>query len=117
MIFIYRPLEVEGHSDGSAARDRGVIGPDDVGLSRAKGARRLCGDHILRVFEANSEKYMTVPVSSADALRRVEWMDFQLKHARGENLQWQTNMLSRAVRKDIVVLLFKHKQKPTYDMN
>lgn len=63
---------MEGHPDGSTARDRGVIGPDDVGVSRAKGARRLCGDHILRMFQANSEKYVTVPVSSADALRRVK---------------------------------------------
>lgn len=38
VIFIYRPLEVKGHSDGCAARDGGVIGPDNVGVSRAKGA-------------------------------------------------------------------------------
>lgn len=78
---------MERHPDGSAARDRGVIGPDDVGVSGAKGARWLCGDHILRVFQANPEEYVTVPVSSADALRRVEGMDLQLKHTRGKNLQ------------------------------
>lgn len=78
---------MEGHSDGSTARNRGVVGPDDVGVSRAKGARWLCRDHILWVLKTNSEKYMTVPVSSADALRRVKGVDFQLKHARGENLQ------------------------------
>lgn len=72
MVSTYRPLEVERHFDGSAARNRRVIGSDDVGLPGAKGARWLCGDHILRVFETNSKKYVTVPVSSADALRRVE---------------------------------------------
>lgn len=89
MIFTYRPLEVKRHSDGSTAGDGGVIGPDDVGVARTKGARRLCRDHILRVFETNSEKYMTVPVSSADPLGRVERMDLQFKHTRGENLQRQ----------------------------
>lgn len=89
MIFTYRPLEVKRHSDGSTAGDGGVIGPDDVGVARTKGARRLCRDHILRVFETNSEKYMTVPVSSAHPLGRVERMDLQFKHTRGENLQRQ----------------------------
>lgn len=81
---------MEGHPDGSAAGDRGVIGPDDVGVSGAKGARWLCGDHILRVFQANPEEYVAVPVSSADALRRVEGMDLELEHTRGQNLRGQT---------------------------
>lgn len=70
--FIYRPFEVERHPDGSAAGDGGVIGPDHVGLSGSKSARWLCGDHILWMFKANSEKDVAVPVSSADALRSVE---------------------------------------------
>lgn len=85
-FYIYRPLEVERHPDGSAAGDRGVIGSDDVGLSGTKGAGRLCGDDILRVFQANSEKNVTVPVSSTDPLRGVEGMNLQLKHTRGQNL-------------------------------
>lgn len=84
---MYRPLEVKGHPDGRAAGNGGVIGPDNVGVSGAKGAGRLCGDHILRVFQANPKKYMTVPVSSADALRRVEGMNLQLKHTGGQYLQ------------------------------
>lgn len=83
---IYRPLEVERNFDGRAAGDRGVIGPDDVRVSRPKRARWLCRNHVLRVFEADSEEDVTVSVSPADALRRVERMDFQFKHARGENL-------------------------------
>lgn len=75
-----------------------MVGPDDVGVSGAKGAGRLCGDHILRVLQANSEENMTVPVSSADPLRRVEGMNLQLKHTRGQNLQWpkhnQINQIS-----------------------
>lgn len=63
---------MERHPDGSAARNRRVIGSDDVCVSGSEGARRLRGDHILRVFKANPEKYVTVPVSSTDALRRVE---------------------------------------------
>lgn len=79
-ISIYRPLEVEGHFDGRAAGNGCVIGPDYVGVSRSKGTRGLCGNHVLRVLEADSEENMTVPVSSADALRRVERMDFKFKH-------------------------------------
>lgn len=41
---------------------------------------------------------MTVPVSSANALCRVEWMDFQLKHTGGQNLQWQKKNMSDALR-------------------
>lgn len=103
MIFTYGPFEVKGHSDGSTAGDGGVIGPDDVSVARTKGTRRLCGDHILRVFETNSEKYMTVPVSSADSLGRVERVNLQLKHTRGENLQRQSKSALRyAVRKYFV---------------
>lgn len=87
----YRPFEVERHSDGGAAGDRRVVGPDDVGVPGAEGARRLRGDHILGVFEANPEEYVAVSVSSADALRGVERVDLQLKHAGGENLQNQNS--------------------------
>ena len=59
-----------------------MIGSDDVGLSGAEGAGRFCGDHILRVFEADSEEDVTVPVSPTDPLRRVEGVNLQLKHAR-----------------------------------
>lgn len=90
MALIYRPLEVKGHSDGRAAGDGGVIGPDDVGLPRAEGAWRLRWDHIFRVLEADSEEYVTVSVSPADALSRVVRVDFQLKHAGRENLKHQT---------------------------
>lgn len=64
-----------------------MIGPDDVSVSRSKRARWLCRNHVLRVFEADSEENVTVPVPPADALRGVERMDFQFKHARGENLE------------------------------
>lgn len=57
-----------------------MIGPDYVGVSRPKGTRGLRGNHVLRVFEADPEENVTVPVSSADALRRVEGMDFKFKH-------------------------------------
>lgn len=90
VIVIYRPLEVKGHSDGCAAWDGGVIGPDNVGVSGAKGAGWLRWDNVLRVLEANSKEYVTVSVSPADALRRVKWMDFQLKHAGRENLKHET---------------------------
>lgn len=83
---IYRPLEMERHFNWRAAGNGCVIGPDYVGLSRPERARWFCGNHVLRVFEADSEEKVTVPVSSADALRRVERMDFKFKHARGENL-------------------------------
>lgn len=77
---------MEGNFDGRTAGKWSVIGPDDVSVSSAKGARWFSRDHILWVFEADSEENVAVPVSSADTLRRVEWMDFQLKHTRGENL-------------------------------
>lgn len=85
--FLYRPFEVERHSNGSAAGDGGVICPDDVGVSSAEGARWLCRDHILWVFQANSEKYVAISVSSADPLRRVKGVDLQLKHTGGPNLE------------------------------
>lgn len=85
--WIYRPLEVERHFDRRAAGNGRVIGPDDVSVSRSKRARRFCRNHVLRVFEADSEEDVTVSVSPADALRRVEGVDFQFKHARGENLE------------------------------
>lgn len=78
---------MEGHFDGRAAGNGCVVGPDYVGVSRSEGTRGLCGNHVLWVLEADSEENMTVPVSSADALRRVERMDFKFKHTWGENLE------------------------------
>lgn len=86
-ICIYRPLEMERDFNWRAVGNGCVIGPDYVGVSRSKRARWLRRNHVLRVLEADSEENVTVPVSSADALRRVERMDFQLKHTRGENLE------------------------------
>lgn len=77
---MYRPLEVEGHFDWGAAGDGGMIGPDHVGVPRPEGAGGLRRDHVLRVLEADSEEYVAVPVSPADALGRVEGMDLQFKH-------------------------------------
>lgn len=68
-----------------------MVGPDDVGVPGSEGARRLRGDHVLGVFEANTEEYVAVSVSSADALRGVERVDLQLKHAGGENLENRTD--------------------------
>lgn len=78
---------MERHFDWRAAGNGCVIGPDDVGVSRSKRARWLCRNHVLRVFEADSEENVTVPVPPADALRRVERVDFKFKHTRGENLE------------------------------
>lgn len=78
---------MEGHFDWRAAGNGRVVGPDHVGVSRSKGARWLCRNHVLRVLEADSEENVTVPVSSADALRRVERVDFKFEHARGEHLE------------------------------
>lgn len=82
---------MERDPDGGAAGDRRVVGPDDVGVPGSEGARRLRGDHVLGVFEANPEEYVAVSVSSADALRGVERVDLQLKHAGGENLENRTD--------------------------
>lgn len=71
---------MEGHFDWRAAGNGCVIGPDYVCVSRSKGTRWLCRNHVFWVFEADSEENVTVPVSSADALRRVERMDFKFKH-------------------------------------
>ena len=84
---IYRPLEMERHPNGIAAGDGGVIGADDVGLSRPEGAGGLGGDHVLRVLQADAKEYVAVPVSPADAVRGVERVDLQLKHARGQHLR------------------------------
>lgn len=92
MRVIYRPFEVERHSDGVAAGDGGVVGPDHVGVSGSEGAGRLCGDHVLRVLEADPEEYVTVPVPSADALRRVEGMDLELKDTGGNHLEGDINI-------------------------
>lgn len=88
---------MKGHPDGRAAGDGGVVGPDHVGVSGAKGAGRLRGDHILWVLQTNPEEYVAVAVSSADALRRVEGVDLQLKHTRGQHLQKQED---RRIRHD-----------------
>ena len=69
------------HPNGVAAGDGGVISADDVGLSRPESARGLGGDHVLRVLQADAEEYVAVPVSPADAVRGVERVDLQLKHA------------------------------------
>lgn len=78
---------MERHFNWRAAGNGCVIGPDYVGVSSSKRARWLCRNHVLRVFEADSEENVTVPVPSADALRRVERMDFKFKHTGGKNLK------------------------------
>lgn len=96
---------MKGHSDGRAAWDGGVIGPDDVGLPRAEGARRLRWDHIFRVFQADPEEYVTVSVSPADALRRVVWVDFQLKHTGWQHLKYQRTVF------DLVLVEYNYKHE------
>lgn len=78
---------MERHSDWCAAGDGRVVGSDDIRVSGAKGARWLCGDHILGVLEADSEENVTVPVFPADAVRRVERVDLQLEHSRRQDLR------------------------------
>lgn len=80
---------MEGHPDGRAAGDGGVIGPDHVGVSGAEGAGRLRGDDVLRVLQADPEEDVAVAVSPADALRSVEGVDLQLEHTRGQHLRRQ----------------------------
>lgn len=84
---LYRPLEVEGHSDGGAVGDGSRFGSHHSGLPRAEGAGRLGGDYVLRVLETDAEKDVAVAGSPAEAARGAKRVHLQLKHSRRGNLQ------------------------------
>lgn len=110
---------MEWHPDWCAAWDWSLIGAYDVGVSRSKSARWLSRDMVLGMFEANSEKYMAISMTSAYAMGSVKWVDFQLKHPRRQNLKCEERVALVTVRKIWMPLLNRHLKvdRPTYHLH